>query len=229
VTNPTPETPSLRDSIIEQIRDTIAREGLKPGDRLPTEEQWAERLGVSRVSVREALKTLEYLGIVNAAPKRGTTVGTLDMDRVISLLKFQFAINDLTNEQLLNARETIESGIMPFIAARMQNDPEIYEKLYALTDLPGLSTDFDAYHDADVQFHYALIEAGNIQPLTTFTELINTFFNKFSKVVEQHGRWKTHGIQFHRDIIAALRDGDIDKAREVHHESLRVYREHPQV
>ena len=229
MTNMPAESIPLRDTIIEQIRRTITSQNLKPGDRLPTEEQWAKQLGVSRVSIREALKALEFLGIIHSAPKRGTTVGTLNLDRIISLLKFQFSVNQITRADLLKARQAIESGIMPQVAERMADDPSIYDRLYALTEKHDINDDFETYFEADVAFHRLLIEAGGVQPLTTFCELLEVFFREFRGVMRDHGRWATHGVMFHRQMIEALRQGDVATARAVHHEALRVYREHNHV
>ena len=68
--------------VAEKIKDLIIEQELRPGDRLPTEQELADRFGVSRISVREATKALGFLGIIDSAPRRGLTVGSLDMSRV---------------------------------------------------------------------------------------------------------------------------------------------------
>ena len=67
----------IRDQAAEQIKEMIAAEKLRPGDRLPNETELAESFGISRLSVREATKALEYLGIVEAKTGVGLTVGIL--------------------------------------------------------------------------------------------------------------------------------------------------------
>lgn len=66
--------------IIEQIRDQIVSGSLKPGDLLPTERQLAEMMGVNRHSLREALKVLEFLGVVQSRTGIGTIVNNLGQD-----------------------------------------------------------------------------------------------------------------------------------------------------
>ena len=85
----------LSDQVVDRIKSFIVDNGLKPGDRLPTEHAFADRFGVSRISVREATKALEFLGILDAAPRRGLSVGHVDMGRVTQYLGFHFAINDV--------------------------------------------------------------------------------------------------------------------------------------
>jgi len=65
----------MRVQVSEQIKQFIIERKLMPGDRLPTENQLAETFGISRLSVREATKTLEFLGIVESKTGVGLTVG----------------------------------------------------------------------------------------------------------------------------------------------------------
>lgn len=213
----------LRDATIDQIGKRIIAESLKPGDRLPTEQEWSQQLGVSRLTVREALKSLAYLGVVRSAPKRGTTVGELDFGRVTKLLQYQFAVTELPREQLLITREVIECGAMPYIAQRIQADPELYERLYAYTTLPGITEDLDKYIEADIGFHTALMEASGIEPLIAISRLLQTFFKHYKRDIDDRGRWKTQGVKFHRQILHALRDGDVETARQVYRETFTTY------
>ncbi len=78
----------VRDQAAEEIKRYIVGHHLAPGDRLPTEQQLAEKLGISRLSVREATKSLEFLGIIEAKTGVGLTVGRIDMGRVTQHLGF---------------------------------------------------------------------------------------------------------------------------------------------
>ena len=86
------ERSKLRDVVLSRLRKYIVDESLRPGDRLPTETELAARFGVSRLSLREATKSLEMLGIVQAKPGRGLTVGHVNMDRVTEYLGFHPAL-----------------------------------------------------------------------------------------------------------------------------------------
>ena len=107
------EPPKIKKSelVAAKLRDYMIRHQLRPGDRLPTEEQLCELFGVSRVSVREATKALQFLGIVEAAPRRGLTVGHVSMKRVSQYLGFHFASANLPIEELIASRIVIEIGI----------------------------------------------------------------------------------------------------------------------
>src|SRR3984957_7538286 len=98
------ERRNLSEVVADRIRQYIIDNRLKPGDRLPTEQELSDRFGVSRVSTREATKALGFLGIIDAAPRRGLVVGQIDMKRVTSYLSFHLAIADFPRAQLLDAR-----------------------------------------------------------------------------------------------------------------------------
>src|SRR5881296_3366441 len=103
--------------IVRQIQDLIAAEDLQPGDRLPGERELADALSVSRQSVREALRVLDYLGVVVVRPGEGTFVATTPPAPVdaslYSLLSERSFLLDL-----LEARRILEEGIVHLAARR---------------------------------------------------------------------------------------------------------------
>ena len=90
------------DILVDQIREYITDGALKPGDQLPTECALAEQLGVSRISVREATKTLGFLGILEAKPGRGLTVGQMDVGRLKKSLRFHPALADVSADEMID-------------------------------------------------------------------------------------------------------------------------------
>ena len=94
-----PKQPRLRrkrlsEELTAQLRKHIIDQGLKPGDPLLTEQEMVERFGVSRSVVREATKALDFLGIIDAVPRRGMILDTFDFDRVSEYFGFHFALSD---------------------------------------------------------------------------------------------------------------------------------------
>ena len=115
----TVERSKIRDVVASQLKSYIVDENLKPGDRLPTETELATRFGVNRLSLREATKGLEFLGIVEAKPGRGLIVGRMDMQRVTEHLGFHPALHDVSPGELIDTRIVIETGVLPHVARRM--------------------------------------------------------------------------------------------------------------
>ena len=114
---------NLNAIVAERIKQYILDNGLKMGDRLPTEQELADRFGVSRVSLRETTKALGFLGIIEASPRRGLAIGRVDMSRITDYLGFYLAISDFPLSQLLDTRIVIETGALPHVMQQMTNDP----------------------------------------------------------------------------------------------------------
>jgi DNA-binding FadR family transcriptional regulator len=214
------ERRNLSEVVAERIKQYIIDHGLKPGDRLPTEEQLSERFGVSRVSTREATKALGFLGIIDAAPRRGLVVGQVDMKRVTNYLGFHLAISDFPVEQFVDARLVIESGGLPHVMRQMANDPTLHERLTEQSELIGKASNLDERIAADAAFHRALLDASGVQPLLAFHDLLTIFFDRFRRSLAR-GDWEG-GMKQHRPILNALRDGDLAAATDI----LTIHMEH---
>jgi GntR family transcriptional repressor for pyruvate dehydrogenase complex len=207
------ERRNLSEVVAERIRQYIIDNGLKAGDRLPTEQELSDRFGVSRVSTREATKALGFLGIIDAAPRRGLVVGRIDMKRLTSYLSFHLAISDFPRQQLLDARIVIETGALAHAMRRMAEEPELYGRLTEATAAVEAAPDLDGRIAADAAFHRALLDASGVSPLMAFHDLLTIFFDRFRRSLAS-GDWET-GFRQHRQIIDALRAGDLTLACDV--------------
>jgi GntR family transcriptional regulator, transcriptional repressor for pyruvate dehydrogenase complex len=110
---------------IEQLRVLIQNGTLKPGDRLPTERQLAEMLGVSRPTVREALSALTLLNVVESRQGSGRVVRSLDLSAMAAPLQVLLSLSlpsDRDVESVLQVRAVIESGLARMAAERIGDD-----------------------------------------------------------------------------------------------------------
>jgi GntR family transcriptional regulator, transcriptional repressor for pyruvate dehydrogenase complex len=204
---------NLSEVVAERIKQYIIDHSLKPGDRLPTEQELSDRFGVSRVSTREATKALGFLGIINAAPRRGLVVGHVNMKRVTDYLGFHLAISDFPRPQLLDARIVIETGALPHVMRRMADEPSLYDRLVTIADLLQAAPGLDERIAADAAYHRALLDASGVGPLLAFHDLLTIFFNSFRRSLAS-GDWEV-GIRQHRQILDALRAGELKLACDV--------------
>jgi DNA-binding FadR family transcriptional regulator len=204
---------NLNEVVAERIRQYILDNKLKPGDRLPTEQELSDRFGVSRVSTREATRALGFLGIIDAAPRRGLVVGKVDMGRVSSYLGFHLAISDFPLGELLDARILIETGVLPHVMRQMEKDPALHGKLTEMANAVRRATTVDARVAADAAFHRALLDASGIHPLLAFHDLLALFFNRFRRSLSK-GDWEM-GMKQHQQLLDVLRDGDLKKACDI--------------
>jgi DNA-binding FadR family transcriptional regulator len=187
------------------IRRLIADQGLQPGDRLPTEQELAARFGVSRLSVREATRTLNFLGIIRAAPRRGLTVGQFDMARIAEIVGYHHVLAAYPGRQLVQARLVVEVGALSFVAAGVAGDPGLLERLRELADATEADTPDDRFIEAEIAFHRALVESSGIAPLVLFSDLLAAFFRRFHARVVAHRR--EAGVRQHRQLVDLLGAG----------------------
>ena len=145
----------IRDVVVDQLTTYITSERLKPGDRLPTETALAEQFGVSRLSSREATKTLEFLGIVASKPGVGMTVGSVALDRVTSYLGFHPAMQEAPDVQLIETRIVIETGVLPYVLRRMQTEPTVYDRMARLVAEMRRARILAQFVELDIAFHQA--------------------------------------------------------------------------
>jgi GntR family transcriptional repressor for pyruvate dehydrogenase complex len=204
------ERRKIREVVAERIQEHITAMGLRPGDRLPTEHSLAAQFGVSRVSVREATKALEFLGLLESRPGRGLTVGKVDFGRMTECLRFHSGFHDVPAEQLIEARVILETGVLPHVARRMAADPAIYGHLAAVNAEIRQTRDLSRFIALDIEFHRLLVESSGLAPLAAFNDLIQAFFQRFRESVKK-AEWKA-GIEGHQRIIDALRAGDLETA-----------------
>jgi len=202
--------PKIRDQATEQIKKYIVERKLTPGDRLPTETQLAETLGISRLSLREATKALEFLGIVESKPGVGLTVGRIDMGRVTEHLGFHAGLLDVDPQQLIDSRVILETGVLPHVARRMKVDPAIVARLRELVERFRSASDLKSWIDLDIEFHRSLLDASGLQPLVAFGDLLHVFFQRFRESV-QRAEWRK-GVESHQRLVEELARGHVEAA-----------------
>lgn len=200
----------LRDQVLEHIKQYIVEQKLAPGDRLPTESQLAETFGISRLSLREVTKTLDFLGIVEAKTGVGLTVGRLNMGRLTKHLGFHAGLLDADPQQLIDSRVIVETGVLPHVVRRMADDPSIETRLRNLAEQFGTAPDLKACIAIDIQFHRSLVDASGLQPLVAFNELLDVFFQRFREAIGKVD--PKVGVVLHQRLIDHLAAGSVDAA-----------------
>ena len=146
----------LADRIIFEIKKMISERKLLPGQKLPTERELTEQFGVSRASVREALHSLETLGLVDARVGSGTYV-VENPDAILKHLSWAVYFSESMESDLTEARKIIEPEIAA-MAAQNATDAEIAELSKRLTDT---AHDPEEAAQQDYNFHIALARAAH--------------------------------------------------------------------
>src|SRR5512135_613100 len=157
----------LPDRIAERLVSLIAERKLRPGEKLPSERDLAAMMQVSRPSLREALRALEMMKIVEIRHGSGTFVASLKPERLVEHFDFVFSLDDSTFTQALDARAMVEPSLA---AAAAQNATE--------AELAEISTCWEravkSVHDpklfleADIELHQLITAAVHNQIIARF-------------------------------------------------------------
>ncbi|GIF53711.1 GntR family transcriptional regulator [Asanoa ferruginea] len=146
---------ALTDEAIDKIKEMIVSGALGPGDRLPKEADLAERLGLSRNSLREAVKALSIIKVLDVRQGDGTYVTSLSPDLLLESLSFVVDFHrDDTVLQFLEVRRILEPAATA-LASRRMNDADI-AKLQRVLDELGASPSVEALVANDLEFHRAI-------------------------------------------------------------------------
>lgn len=147
--------PSRSSELAQSVVALITEQDLPPGAPLPTEAQLTEELGTSRGPLREALKALQALGIVEVRHGYGTFVGPASADAILPWLAFR-ARTTSTLAELLDVREMIEHGLVSRLA-RTGAPADVLAALRA--EVEGMGRGGSGAGRADQRFHEILCEA----------------------------------------------------------------------
>jgi GntR family transcriptional regulator, transcriptional repressor for pyruvate dehydrogenase complex len=210
----TVKTSRLFEQIVQQVEDSILKGQLKPGDQLPAERDLAQRFGVSRTAVREAVKTLREKGLVEAYSGRGTFVTNGTSQAIRQSLDLMIRINQQEGSaNLAELRLVLEPEIAGLAASRIEEQLLVTMR-EAVAVMERNLTDPDAYVEADLDFHLALAEAaGNPLILSLLDSIVGLLREQRSRIFDVDGG-PQRGQFHHKRILAAIEARDSEAARD---------------
>ncbi len=210
----TVKTSRLFEQIVQQVEDSILKGQLKPGDQLPAERDLAQRFGVSRTAVREAVKTLREKGLVEAYSGRGTFVTNGTSQAMRQSLDLMIRINPLEGAaNLAELRLVLEPEIASLAAPRIE-EQLLTTMREAVALMDRNLNDPEAYVEADLDFHLALAEAaGNPLILSLLDSIVGLLREQRSRIFNVKGG-PERGQYHHKRILAAIEQRDPEAARE---------------
>lgn len=204
---------ALSEDIAARLLFLIREKELRPGDKLPPERELAAMMRVSRPSLREALRALSIMNIVEIRQGDGTYVTSLEPDLLIEHLDFVFALDDSTFLELFEARKILEVGIAAIAAERITGE-EIAELEACLTESVRNMEDHEAFLEADLELHEKIAEAARNPILSRFMASIGQLGRASrSRTVEIPGVAR-QSVEDHQAIVTALTDRDPEAARQ---------------
>ena len=210
---------SLSDDIVEQIIDLIAREILKPGDRLPSEKELCGRFGVGRTTIREALRSLAVMGILDGRVGEGTFVSDDNKKYLEKSLQWGLLMERKDVQDLIETRLMLESQTA-FLAARRAREEDLQEIARTIRGMEESLEQPEEYLKFDLQFHLTIARATQNSILHNLLSLTRGYLQSWihkslSKPSVRKMRIRAESsVREHHKILQALRQHKPEEARQ---------------
>ena len=199
--------------VIEKVKKMILSGELKPGEKLPPEREFAEKLEVSRNSVREAIRIMDMMGIVSSQQGSGNYVTCEFQKSITETMAMMFAMDQVNDKQISQVRYSLE--VLAFTLALDRVREEDLAKMEECVEKLDKNGDSKNNATLDKIIHYTLARASGNQLLIDILEACSGVFDIFIEdmrygILKNENR-KTELNECHRHLVDALREGDIEK------------------
>lgn len=231
---PQPSSPKMTDApraqkrsrpvqVADQIKRWVVERDLRKGDKLPNEAAMIAEFGVSKGTVREAMRILEAQGLIvtKTGPGGGSSVGEVSKDRAMSLLGNYFYFKDLSLSDIYEMRKLLEPALVAKLAGRL--DAETLAELRQMAHKhphPAKTPDEEKeQHISSLKFHARLADAANnalLNFVISFMARILSDLTVYRRLyaAPNHALWE-RGRQHQIDLVDALEAGDGARAQAI--------------
>ncbi len=217
------ERDMLPERIADRLISLITERQLRPGDKLPSERDLAAMMRVSRPSLREALRALAMMKIIEIRQGSGTYVTSLKPELLVEHFDFVFALDDSTFTELTEARAMLEPSIAA-AAALKATDADLAEISACMERAVATVHDPGLFLEADLELHQRITAAAHNQIIAHFMASLNRLgLASRSRTVILQGV-REQSLQDHQAIVEALLRHDAEAAASVmqkHLENIR--------
>jgi len=220
-------TISVVDEVVKRITDAIVKRELKPGQKIPTENELCEKLGVGRNSLREAMKMLSALGILEIRRGDGTYIAEKVSPSAFDSVVYSVILEGSTPDEILELRKTLDIDVLELVVNKATDDDialldEIQTEFHMLIQ----QKNFEKVAAQDLKFHYALIDIAR-NPL--FGRIVRGVYDIFWPSLENtlKDRQEYMGAcQKHDEIMDVIKKRDKSRITEVIDKSLEIWKDY---
>lgn len=199
---------AVTDEAILKIKGMILAGELAPGDRLPPEKELSERLGLSRSSLREAVKALEVIRVLDVRRGDGTYVTSLEPKLLLEAMSFVVDLHDDQSVlEIFAVRRILEPAASALAAANAS--PEEVDELRAIVAGVHHDTDVEGLVEHDLEFHRRIADAAGNAYLASLIDSLSSHTVRariWRGITEEHAVERT--LAEHHDILEAIGRGD---------------------
>jgi len=218
--------PSVVEEIIENFKQGLIHGELSPGQRLPSEAELMQQMGVGRTALREAMKMLEALGVVHIQQGDGTHITDKPSPTSLNPLVFAIMLEAGVNTELLELRSLIQAGYCQLAAQKAT--PEDWDRIEEAAEVwesyaHSPRRDIDRLTNLDLNFHFAIIDATHNCLVIKIGRAVEELFFASIHATLSKMEGLEQGIEGHRRIIRALHTGDPETVRQAVVDSLAYW------
>lgn len=216
------------EQVIEEIKDMIINGKLKKGDKLPSERELVEQLNVSRTSLREALRAIQIIGLIDCRQGEGNFIKESFENTLFEPLSIMFMLQESSAREIVDLRRLLEIEMVSYAAERA-TDEEL-ERIKEIVEALAQSEDEKACVKLDKELHYTISKAsGNylIQNiLNSVSQLMDWFIEDARLKILIRKENKAKLVKQHENICKALVEHDPEAARQAMREHLDFINEY---
>ena len=202
---------TVSELVVQRILDLVRAGSLRAGNRLPPERDLAVQLDVSRATLREALRALQILGVLEIRQGGGIHVSSLEAGELLPPLDLFVTLDPSNMAELFEARIQFEPMIAR-LAARRMDDAGIARLGELVAAQRTDPEDPELFHDTDVEFHKSILEASGNLFLSRMGKLLQVLGDQGRKAFQKRKGVRLRSIEDHRLILRAFEARDPEAA-----------------
>ncbi|MCL1949043.1 MAG: FadR family transcriptional regulator [Turicibacter sp.] len=211
----------VSDKVFEQLKMAIISNELKSGEKIPSEQKLGEMFGVSRVTIRTALKQLSTIGLVEIKNGEGTFVCEPNVSNILTPLMGELSYSNMDMKQLMEFRQGIEMQACRFAA--MRRTPEELEEMQAILEEMAKcrkSNDIEAYTLADMNFHFCIVKMSKNLLLQKVMSILQDFMLAYGKNANVNLGIEL-GYEKHWELYDLIKSGLSERAERLMYQKLQ--------
>jgi GntR family transcriptional repressor for pyruvate dehydrogenase complex len=202
---------SVVDAGIEQIKRLVVEGALAPGQRLPAERALADALGISRPALREAIRALIAMGVLQSRVGSGTYVTSLSAEVLAGPLAFLLEASRPAFFHLFEVRYMLETGAVA-VAAQRADERQLASLGVTLARMRQAIDDVERFVDADIAFHRTLHEAAENPLLLELMASVSSLDRRMRLLTSQQLAVREASVREHDAIAAAMASRSPERA-----------------
>lgn len=202
----------VTEGVQDQIRSFIATRGLQAGDMIPTEKALEEALGISRSSIREALQSLEAIGVIETRHGVGRFIRDFNYDALVASLAYSTDINVKNFEDVISVRMALEHTFIVRVVPRLTNEDieELRNLVMQMAKLIENQADEDELISVHTAFHVTLYRSLDNRLLIHLIETFSLLQRSLTYLHEYRTSDTGEFVQLHMRLVDALAARDVE-------------------